>query len=133
MRRKWGLSVRMKLALSYAGLVLVAGALLLAVVWYFLLRYVPMRAAIIPSGDPSVNNLFIPGRDDLWDAFAPRAGGALVFLLILGLAGGWLLAGRMLAPLRQIQAATHTAMDGTLSHLLFRIHNWLQVNKSQLL
>lgn len=116
MRRKWGLSVRMKLALSYAGLVLVAGALLLAVVWYFLLRYVPMRAAIIPSGDPSVNNLFIPGRDDLWDAFAPRAGGALVFLLILGLVGGWLLAGRMLAPLRQIQAATHTAMDGTLSH-----------------
>lgn len=116
MRRKWGLSVRMKLALSYAGLVLVSGALLLAVVWYFLLRYVPMRAAIIPSGDPSVNNLFIPGRDDLWDAFAPRAGGALVFLLILGLAGGWLLAGRMLTPLRQIQAATHTAMDGTLSH-----------------
>ena len=36
-----GLSVRLKLTLSYAGFLMVAGALLLAVVWVFLLRYVP--------------------------------------------------------------------------------------------
>src|SRR5437762_11016114 len=36
-----GLSVRLKLTLSYAGFVMLAGALLLAVVWLFLLRYVP--------------------------------------------------------------------------------------------
>jgi len=37
-------SVRLKLTLSYAGFLMLAGALLLAAVWVFLLRYVP------PSG-----------------------------------------------------------------------------------
>ena len=36
-----GLSVRLKLTLSYAGFLMLAGVLLLAVVWVFLLRYVP--------------------------------------------------------------------------------------------
>ena len=39
--RRPGLSARLKLTLSYAGFLLLAGALLLAVVWVFLLRYVP--------------------------------------------------------------------------------------------
>src|SRR5215208_2664277 len=39
-----GLSVRLKLTLSYAGLVMLAAALLLAAVWVFLLRYVPDAA-----------------------------------------------------------------------------------------
>ena len=41
MDRAPGLSVRLKLTLSYAGFLMLAGALLLAVVWVFLLRYVP--------------------------------------------------------------------------------------------
>ena len=40
----------------------------------------------------------------------------LVLLLIFGLLGGWLLAGRMLAPLTRITAATRTATKGSLSH-----------------
>ena len=36
-----GLSVRLKLTLSYAGFLMLAGVLLLAAVWVFLLRYVP--------------------------------------------------------------------------------------------
>jgi two-component system, OmpR family, sensor histidine kinase VanS len=39
--RASGLSIRFKLTLSYAGFLMLAGALLLAVVWVFLLRYVP--------------------------------------------------------------------------------------------
>ena len=39
-----GLSVRLKLTLSYAGFLMLAGVLLLAAVWVFLLRYVPDRA-----------------------------------------------------------------------------------------
>jgi two-component system sensor histidine kinase VanS len=35
---------------------------------------------------------------------------------VFGLAGGWLLAGRMLAPLDQITAATRAAAGGSLSH-----------------
>src|SRR5918994_401590 len=67
-----GLSVRLKLTLSYAG---------------FLMR-----------------------------AFAPAAAIALAFLLVFGLLGGWLLAGRMLAPLTRITDATRMAANGSLSH-----------------
>src|SRR5919199_4230701 len=41
-----GLSVRLKLTLSYAGFLMLAGALLLATVGVFLLRYVPDRPII---------------------------------------------------------------------------------------
>ena len=48
--------------------------------------------------------------------FAPAAAIALVSLLAVGLLGGWLLAGRMLAPLTRITDATRTAATGSLSH-----------------
>jgi two-component system sensor histidine kinase VanS len=118
-----GLSVRLKLTLSYAGFLMVAGVLLIAVVLVFLLRYVPDEALTIPARDAPgdatrflPSPLFIPGRSDLWEAFAPRAAIALAFLLAFGLAGGWMLAGRMLAPLSRIADATRTAASGSLSH-----------------
>ena len=106
-----GLSVRLKLTLSYVGFLMLAGALLLAVVWVFLLRYVPEVVAGPGPGGPS--------RSDLLDAFAPKAAIMLAFLLVFGLLGGWLLAGRMLAPLTRITYATRVAASGSLSH---RIH-----------
>ncbi len=113
-RRRPGLSARLKLTISYAGFLLVAGALLLAVVWVFLLRYVPddvlydrRRTGLVP---------YSPDRGDLWRAFAPRAAQAMAFLLVFGLLGGWLLAGRMLAPLTRIADAARMAASGSLSH-----------------
>ena len=38
------------------------------------------------------------------------------FLLVFGLLGGWILAGRMLAPLTRITDATRIAATGSLSH-----------------
>src|SRR5262245_35892326 len=105
-----GLSVRLKLTLSYAGFLMFAGALLLAVVWVFLLRYVPDRPLPIGPGG------FIPNRSDLLRAFAPKAAAVLAFLLVFGLVGGWILAGRMLAPLTRITEATRLAANGSLSH-----------------
>jgi two-component system sensor histidine kinase VanS len=107
-----GLSVRLKLTLSYACFLMLAGALLLAAVWLFLLRYVPERALI---STPVVHGVF-PVRSNLLHVFAPRAAAVLVLLLIFGLLGGWLLAGRRLAPLTRIAAATRTATTGSLSH-----------------
>ncbi|SFG66722.1 two-component system, OmpR family, sensor histidine kinase VanS [Actinopolymorpha cephalotaxi] len=104
-----GLSVRLKLTLSYAGFLMLAGGLLLAVVWVFLLRYVPDGQFWIPGPH-------IPNRSDLQRAFAPRALQAMAFLLMFGLAGGWILAGRMLAPLTRITNATRKAATGSLSH-----------------
>jgi two-component system sensor histidine kinase VanS len=103
-----GLSVRLKLTLSYAGFLMLAGLLLLAAVWVFLLRYVPDRE-IVALG-------FVPNRSDLLRAFAPRVAVLLVFLLGFGLLGGWILAGRMLAPLTRITDATRMAANGSLSH-----------------
>ena len=85
MHRQPGLSVRVKLTLSYAGFLMVAGALLLAAVWWFLLRYVPERALIIPgSTDNSTHGVF-PVRSNLLRVFAPRAFAVLTFLLVFGL------------------------------------------------
>jgi two-component system, OmpR family, sensor histidine kinase VanS len=109
-----GLSVRLKLTLSYAGFLMLAGALLLAVVWVFLLRYVPDP----PSVQGPSRGLLLPGpnRDDLVSAFAPKAAAVVAFLLVFGLVGGWLLAGRMLAPLTRITGATRRAANGSLAH-----------------
>jgi two-component system, OmpR family, sensor histidine kinase VanS len=111
--REPGLSVRLKLALSYAGFVMVAGTLLLAVVWVFLLRDVPGSVLA-----PSLSNIpqaldprnFGPG------VFGTAVALMLMFLLVFGLVGGWILAGRMLAPLTRITDATRTAATGSLSH-----------------
>jgi two-component system sensor histidine kinase VanS len=110
------LSVRLKLTLSYAGFLMLAGALLLAAVWAFLLRYVPDRATLIVPNRATLTHGVFPIRSDLLDVFAPRAAAVLAFLLVFGLLGGWLLAGRMLAPLARITDATRTAAAGSLSH-----------------
>jgi two-component system, OmpR family, sensor histidine kinase VanS len=114
-----GLSVRLKLTLSYAGFLMLAGALMLAAAWLAgqrgqsfesLLRYVPDGAISTIGGLVPGNNSF------LLRAFAPAAAIALAFLLVFGLLGGWLLAGRMLTPLTRITDATRMAATGSLAH-----------------
>jgi two-component system, OmpR family, sensor histidine kinase VanS len=107
-----GLSVRLRLTLSYAGFLMLAGALLLAAVWLFLLDYIPERAMIFTRLPTRV----FPVRSSLLHVFAPRAIAVLAFLLVFGLVGGWILAGRMLAPLARIAGATRMAAKGSLSH-----------------
>jgi two-component system sensor histidine kinase VanS len=109
-----GMSVRLKLTLTYAGFLMLAGALLLAAVWLFLLRYVPDRAFLV-NADKLPPGVF-PVRSNLLHVFAPRAAAVLAFLLVFGLVGGWILAGRMLAPLTRITDATRTAAAGSLAH-----------------
>jgi two-component system sensor histidine kinase VanS len=82
----------------------------------FLLRYVPKEALSVPDRLQFRPGPFSPGREDLIRAFEPRAFQALAALLVFALVGGWLLAGRMLAPLDRITAATRRAAAGSLSH-----------------
>jgi two-component system, OmpR family, sensor histidine kinase VanS len=100
-----GLSVRLKLTLSYAGFLMLAGAVLLVVGYFSLSRGV----------HPGVI-FMVRSHDDLLRAFAPTAAIVMGFLLVFGLLGGWLLAGRMLAPLTRITDATRVAANGSLSH-----------------
>lgn len=109
MDRAPGLSVRVKLTLSYAGFVMLAGVLLLAAVWVSLLEYVP--------DDWDRRMLYKnPNRQLLLRTFAPAAAAVMAFLLLFGLLGGWFLAGRVLAPLSRITDATRAATNGSLSH-----------------
>ncbi len=83
---------------------MVSGGLLLAAVGLFLLRYVPDTVD------------FFPNRGDLSRAFVPVASMVMLVLLAFGLGAGWLLAGRMLAPLDRIGDAARLAAQGSLSH-----------------
>src|SRR5207249_10160055 len=100
-----GLSVRLKLTLSYAGFLMLAGVVLLAV------GYLALSRGVHPGVIFMVRSHTALLRD-----FAPTAAIVLAFLLLFGLLGGWLLAGRMLAPLTRITDATRTAANGSLSH-----------------
>jgi two-component system sensor histidine kinase VanS len=114
MDRAPGLSVRLKLTLSYAGFLVLAGASLLAL-WAALLRYFP-EASIIGTTRAGIGGTLLPGRSSAQRAFGEAAAIVVAFLLVFGLLGGWILAGRMLAPLTRITDAARTAATGSLSH-----------------
>lgn len=114
MDRQPGLSVRLKLTLSYAGFLVFAGAVLLAL-WAFLLKLFP-HAPIISDMRSGIGGSLFPGRSPTQSAFGEAGVAVLGFLLVFGLVVGWFLAGRMLAPLARITDATRTAAKGSLSH-----------------
>jgi hypothetical protein len=77
-----------------------AGVLLLAAVWLFLNHVTHVGLILEPDY-----------RYAVLREFAPVAAIVLAFLLIFGVPGGWLLAGRMLAPLARITDATRNGCD----------------------
>ena len=105
MDREPGLSVRLKLTLSYAGFLMLAAAVLLLAGYFSLSR----------GFHPGV--IFrVSSHGELVHYFAPTAATVMGFLLVFGLLGGWILAGRMLAPLTRITDATRLAANGSLAH-----------------
>src|SRR5205085_2316103 len=84
---------------------MLAGAVLLTAMYFSLSRGV----------HPGVIFL-VESHGALLRYFAPIAAIVMAFLLVFGLLGGWLLAGRMLAPLTRITDATRIAANGSLSH-----------------
>src|SRR5689334_8783404 len=84
---------------------MVAGALLLAATWVYLTRVRHVGLILDPDYEQAVVR-----------QFAPTAAVVMASLLVFGLVGGWLLAGRMLAPLERITDATRIAATGSLSH-----------------
>src|SRR5919202_505013 len=83
----------------------VAGVVLLAAGYFSLSRGVHPGVVFI-----------VRSHADLLRNFAPIAALVMAFLLVFGLLGGWLLAGRMLAPLTHITDATRAAASGSLAH-----------------
>lgn len=106
-RRKPGLSIRLKLALSYAAFLIVAGLAIFAV-GFLLLRFVPDGTIVQPQWSPN--------RSDLLEVFVRYASIALAGLALIGLIGGWVMAGWMLSRVHRITDAAATARAGSLSH-----------------
>src|SRR4051794_15441625 len=80
-------------------------------------------AALLAAGYFSLSRGVHPGVIFLVEShaallryFAPIAAVVMAFLVVFGLLGGWLLAGRMLAPLTRITEATRLAATGSLAH-----------------
>jgi two-component system sensor histidine kinase VanS len=84
---------------------MLAGAVLLAAGYFSLSRGVHPGVIFV-----------VRSHADLLRDFAPIAAIVMAFLLVFGLVGGWLLAGRILAPLTRITDATRMAATGSLSH-----------------
>ncbi|WP_432942520.1 sensor histidine kinase [Kribbella sp. CA-253562] len=106
------LTVRLRMTLSYAGLLVIAGAVV-AVVIYGVMRYVPNYP--LTAANPR-DQTPVPTRGELLDTIVTLSAYALVFLAIVGMAGGWYLAGRMLRPLQEITLAARRAAEGSLDH-----------------
>lgn len=102
-----GVSVRIKLTLSYAGFLVVAGVALFAV-GLLLLRFVPDGNLQLEGGG------WAPNRSNLLDVFFKYAWWALGLLAVIGVAGGWLLAGWVLRPLERMTATARRASGGAL-------------------
>lgn len=108
------LTVRLRLTLSYAGLLVVSGAVVSCIIWlvFRIVPNYPLTAANprdLRAGPP-------PTRGEILDLVVKLSAWSLGFLAIVGLAGGWLLAGRMLRPLQEITAAARRAASGSLDH-----------------
>ena len=100
------MSARLRLTLSYAGFLVIAGAAMMALLFY-IIRFVP-------EGNLRTDTGYAPDRSDLLDALWPRTWQVLAMLVVIGLVGGWFLAGRMLRPLHRISEVALRVAAGSL-------------------
>ncbi|WP_246040896.1 sensor histidine kinase [Streptomyces cadmiisoli] len=106
------LTARMKLTLTYALFVVVAGAFTLAVI-YLAMRFVPNYplTAANPRDEGGA-----PSRQEILETLLEASGITLLLLALVGVGGGWFIAGRVLRPLQDITRAARRAADGSLDH-----------------
>lgn len=100
------MSARLRLTLSYAVFLLLAAAAMLLLLIY-IIRFVP-------EGNLSGGGSFVPDRSDLLTALWPRALQVLAVLILIGVVGGWLLAGWMLRPLNRLSDIAQRVAEGSL-------------------
>lgn len=108
--RPQGLSLRWRLTLSYAAFLFVSGSAFFALV-FLLLHYVPDE-----SLSRTATGQFAPNRSDLLDALVPYALLGLGFFAVIGLLGGWLLAGHVLRPVHQMRGVAMSVGEGAWSN-----------------
>ena len=117
-------SARLRLALSYALFLVAAGFVMLVGGVYAVLRYVPHYMLIAPNrsapGTPGASRQelleALISRQELLEALIRVSGLILFALAVIGISGGWFLAGWILRPLQHINEAAGIAATGRLDH-----------------
>lgn len=122
-------TIRLRLTLLYGGLFLVSGAVLLGIT-YLLFRRATGINLIIPTGaqpDPSgdvrqmAERAFAAAehrRDDDLHQLLVQSGIALAIMTVVSIALGWLVAGRVLRPLRTVTVTTRQISERNLHERL---------------
>lgn len=116
MGRRAGVSARLRLAVSYAAFLVAAGLVVLFGV-YVVLRYIPNYP--LTAANPGEAGDIVLSRGAILNAVVGASGLILAALAVIGIAGGWVLAGWVLQPLARINEAARIAATGNLEH---RIH-----------
>jgi signal transduction histidine kinase len=123
-------TVRLRLTLLYGGLFLVSGVVLLAVTYLLVTNKIfgdqpvfqtnnPGRSVPVPAGagGPSTHVSEGGGADQVQQLLL-LSGVALAVMLAVSVALGWLMAGRVLRPLRTITATTRQLSEANLHQRL---------------
>lgn len=105
-------SARLRLALSYAVFLVAAGVVSLVGV-YIVLKYVP-NYPLTPA-NPRDGSI-AASRGEILHSVVAVSGYILGALAVIGVSGGWVLAGWILRPLRRINEAAQIAATGRLDH-----------------
>jgi two-component system sensor histidine kinase VanS len=128
--RGWPRTVRVRLAATLVALLMFGGGALLAIVYLFM-RFVPTyhfgpSTQVAPTPAPGAGTSTLPSFRSGPVSIASQAGvlnalmwvsiGALLLLLVIGAWVSWVMAGRILRPLRRINRAALLAGSGSLSH-----------------
>ena len=114
------LTIRTRLTLTYAGLVTGSGAVLIALVYLYMSRLqlaVPEEQTSADGGEGEVY-LRVTLMSEFLDKMLAISLGALVLLALASGAVGWVVAGRVLAPLSTMNEAAKRAASGDLSRRL---------------
>ncbi|MGR4010458.1 HAMP domain-containing histidine kinase [Leucobacter sp. 1207-22] len=108
--RARGMSTKVQLSLVFTGILVVSCALVLFIVWAFLIRYIPNEAMYTWDG-----NNFVPTRRDVLREFVPRVTVAVAVLVGIGLLVAWFASFRLLAPLSNMKTVAEQVRGGDLS------------------
>lgn len=138
-------TVRLRLTLLYSGLFLVSGALLLGITYFLFQRATGTNLIVVPTGipqgtagPPSLERLLDNpevaryvrhaaearvgpiehNRDTELHQLLVQSGVALAIMTVVSLALGWLVAGRVLRPLRSMTATTRQISERNLHERL---------------
>lgn len=122
------ITIRVKLTLLYGALILVSGALLLAVVYLVMGELLEPSLEEATRGVPSPGAVQVYSRDDqrfvqvvrtaTLDMLVAVSALSLLGVAVLSLVGGWWLSARVLRPLHAITATARRLSAGTLHERL---------------